>query len=116
MEEFQALVTNYFVYSDSGEVDVDSTTGPCLTLEVSKAIIKYASSTLFQHFQLFKYVFTAEQDIEDVSEKRTIELPELIYEPLAEAISSEALAEIELAKRLEKENEDHFDNSLGITH
>ncbi|KAL2918230.1 hypothetical protein HK105_202157 [Polyrhizophydium stewartii] len=55
----------------------------------SKLIIDYAMSTLFQHYRLFQYVFSNEQEKQEIECPVQIELPPTAP-PLADAITLEA--------------------------
>jgi hypothetical protein len=115
LEDLQHLMTKQFAYSANNEVDPEANTGPCFSIETCKVVLHYVSTTLLQHFHLFKIVFSSDQELQEISISKTLEFPQLAFEPLAEAMTLEALLELQEQERIEKLNQDIFDSSLGKT-
>ena len=41
----------------------------CFTVEVSNKVLRYVSDTLFQHYNLYEYLFSEEQGEKELSEE-----------------------------------------------
>ncbi|KAJ2995385.1 hypothetical protein HDV02_000832 [Globomyces sp. JEL0801] len=93
-------------------VNHDETDQPLISLEKCGKIVEYVTKTVFQHFQLYQFVFTKDQQINLVACQKKLELPPA-FEPLTEAKFAPTIAEIEAVAIIEKENLDYFNSSLG---
>ncbi|KAI8900949.1 hypothetical protein BC833DRAFT_579804 [Globomyces pollinis-pini] len=94
-------------------VNHDETDQPLISLEKCGKIVEYVTKTVFQHFQLYQFVFTKDQQINLVACQKKLELP-IAFEPLTEAKFAPTIAEIEAVAIIEKENWDYFNSSLDI--
>jgi hypothetical protein len=68
---------------------------------------------LFQHVNLYKFVFTQEQECGILLESRKIELPPLNFLPLEEAKTAESVQEQENEERQRLANIDTFNSDVG---
>lgn len=72
------------------------------------------STRLFQHINLYKYVFTQEQEEAQLNISKTLELPPLSFQPLNDSRTAESVAEEEEYERMRLENLDTFNSEIGI--
>lgn len=84
LKELQALIASVGSVPTSLE---------CFTSEVSTRVLQYIQTSLFQHYSLFRYLFTQEQEEETHTTQGEVELPNLEYTvfpaPLEESIPFE---------------------------
>jgi hypothetical protein len=72
------------------------------SIQESKLILDYGFTTFFQHFNLYQYAFTKEQEADELVVSKSIEKNSLTLAPLSEALTLEAY-ESELGKINENE-------------
>ena len=69
---------------------------------------------MFQHINLYKYVFTQEQENGLLIESRKFELPSLEILPLSDARTAESVMEEEEEERQRIANIDTFNSEIGL--
>lgn len=120
IELFRKVMANHSIIFPGSEEQVP-VFGPT---EIS-VLIQHAVSGIFQHYRLFQYVFSMEQEKMDIEVKVTVEKPQSAT-PLIEAVTLEAyeaeqaklrqqqLEELETRARLEMERDASVPNPFDV--
>ena len=81
---------------------------------LERNIISQINNSIFEHYSLYQFCFSREQEHVQMLVSRRLEFNEIVHQALATATNVEVLAKAEEDERIRIANIDSFPSELGI--